>query len=261
MEANINNINSNNLSKYSTNLNLVNFIKEKNEDNNTNQINSESKKMNEFLLELAKILENKLKTNIRLHQKGFDIYKAKIFSEKNLILNSISSDIKSLTINQLIELLTEMKMKKKNEKNTEYFTIGKKMNNNKINIDQNSIDKMNKIFIEDYSYNNNINDNSNDDSHEKKNNKFNNKFQFKYNKNVNGLNAINNNMNGNCVKSSCNVLHGHGHRCYFDPKNVYHSTSPVFIKNKKYESKTIEDNKSINNYNNFYEEQKINDNL
>ena len=123
------------------------------------------------------------------------------------------------------------------------------MNNNKINIDQNSIDKMNKIFIEDYSYNNNIDDNYNGDSYENKNNK----FQFKYNKNINGLNGVNDNMNGNGVKASCNILHGHG--CNFDPRNVYHS------KNKKHESKKIEDNKNINNYINFYEEQKINDNL
>ncbi len=54
------NMNNNNLYKYSTNINLVNFIKEKNDENNISQINySESNKNNEFLLELANILENK----------------------------------------------------------------------------------------------------------------------------------------------------------------------------------------------------------
>ena len=244
------NMNNNNLYKYSTNINLVNFIKEKNDENNISQINySESNKNNEFLLELANILENKLKANIRLHQKGFEVYKEKILSEKNLILSSINPEIKNLTINQLIDLLTKMKEKKKNEKNTTYFTIGQKMNNNKVNIDQNTIDKMNTIF-EDYSKNVNNNEKNNNNGNN------NNQFQFNYNKNVTGLNAANNNnLNGVNTKNSCNKYHG----CNFDPRKVYHSPSPLL--GKKYDSKIIEENKNVNNHINFYEDQKINDNL
>ena len=218
------NINQNNLYNYSVNLNLVNSIKEERNENNILQVSSEPPKKNEFLLELVNILESKLKTNIRLHQKGFEIYKEKLLSEKSLILNSLSKDIKNLTINQLIDVLISMKEEQKNEK--EYFNIGQNCNSNKTNIGQNAIKKINELFS-DYSTNNNM-------------------IQFHLNNNdqpTNNMNIKQNKIND---------------KFKFDPKNVYHSPSPLFL--KKQESKIIQENKNVNKHINFYEEQKIKDN-
>ena len=164
--------NMNDIYQYSTNLNLINYIKEIKDENNRNNASSESIKKNEFLFELANILENKLKTNIRLHQKGFEIYKEKMLNEKNLILNSMSENVKNLTINQLITELNNIKKKKKQKEDIakEFFNVGqKKNNNNKINIDQSAIETINKIFqdksINNNNGNNNINNNYNNKNH------------------------------------------------------------------------------------------------
>ena len=104
------NMTQNNLYKYSQNLNLSSLVEIKNDENNINSkdlalLNQKTS----FLKDLANILENKLKNNIRLHQKGFEIYKQKILSDKNLILNTISKDLRNLTINQLLALLKQIK--------------------------------------------------------------------------------------------------------------------------------------------------------
>lgn len=237
MEMNNNmNENDNNLYKYSKELNLVNFIKENKNENNQNQTNSDSAKNNEFLIELAHILENQLKINIRLHQKGFEIYKEKILSEKNLILNSINKELKNSTISQLIDLLTKMKDDVKNA-NTPCFNIGQKKDNNKFKIDQNLIESMNNIFSEDSNNNNN-------------NGNMMKVCQFNYNKDFPCLKKVNNNMNG--INANTKL-----HPGKFDPRKVYRSPSPYF--SKKHESKIIEENKNVNNQINFYEDQKIND--
>ena len=214
------NDNQNNLYNYSANINLVNFIKEKNDENNIGQANSESIKKNEFLLELANILENKLKTNIRLHQKGFEIYKEKLLSEKNLILNSINKDIKDLTINQLIDLLTNMKQKEKNEKEKNNFTLGQNTNNNNVNINRDAIERMNQIFSE-----------------------------FSNNNNKDIINIL------PCNNIGINNKNKNNYKSNFDPRIMIHSPSPILT--KKYESKIIEENKNVNNQINFYEDQKI----
>ena len=229
----------NNLYKYSKELNLVNFIKEKKSENNQNQTYSDSTQNNEFLIELAHILENQLKINIRLHQKGFEIYKEKILSEKNLILNSFNKELKNYTINQLIDLLTKMKEDIKNA-NTPCFKIGQKKNSNKFKIDQNWIENMNNIFSDD-----SVNNNNNNGNMMKK-------CQFNYNKDFPWLKNVNNNMNG--INLNTQLQKG---KRKFDPKAVYRSPSPDFL--KKHESKIIEENKNVNNQINFYEDQKIND--
>ena len=151
----------NNIYKYSQNLNLKSFVDKKNDENNINSkdLTLLDQKVS-FLRDLANILENKLKNNIRLHQKGFEIYKQKIISDKDLILNTISNELKNLKINQLLLILKQIKEDENREKINNLFNLGKNVNkNNSINYNddidlnsenQNSIEMINKMF-NDYS--------------------------------------------------------------------------------------------------------------
>ena len=216
-----------NLYRYSD-VDLVKFIKEKSGQNIKNS-DAESIKKNEFLIELAIFLEKKLKHNISLHQNGFKIYKQKLLADKTFIQNSIKKELRSLTINQLIELLTKIKNGSGTDtkKVDKYFNIGQK--NNSI-ITQNQIEVMNNIFSGTViNLNNNINNNH-------FNNEFNNKISFgKFNN----------------IKKK-NLIHG------LNPKDVYHSPSPLIF--KKHQSKIIEENENANNIINFDEEQKLSNN-
>jgi hypothetical protein len=116
-----------NLFKYSD-VDLVNFIKEKNKGNSI-MLSQEFQNKNEFLVELAIFLEKKLNHNIALYQNGFKVYKQKLFADKCFIQNNLSDDLKNLTINQLIELLENTK-NNNTEKVNEYFNIGRYIKNN-----------------------------------------------------------------------------------------------------------------------------------
>ena len=243
-------MNLNNLYKYSQNLNLASLVEIKNDENNINSKNMAllTQKAS-FLKDLANILENKLKNNIRLHQKGFEIYKQKILSDKNLILNTISNDIKGLTINQLLSLLKQIKEDDNKAKLNSYFNLGKNMNNNSINYNdkadmnnenQNSIEMINKMF-NDYSNLKNIDIiNSN-------------KFTSSFNNYINGENANNNLLKYQSQNINTNNKLGFKNIGYNDPRLIYHSPSPLIF--KKYDSKIIDDNKSANNQIDFDEPQ------
>ena len=139
----------NSLYKYSGDLGLLNIIKERNDENIINNSDNISKEKTEFLIKLANILENKLRINIRLHQKGFETYKQKLTSERDLILNN-TRDIKDLTIKQIIDILISIKNNTYNKKNTNYFSIGKiPSNKKKDNNDNilNSLQGMSKILF------------------------------------------------------------------------------------------------------------------
>ena len=246
------NVNQNNLYKYSQNLNLASLVEIKNEENNINSKDSALlNQRNSFLKDLANILENKLKNNIRLHQKGFEIYKQKIFSDKNLILNTISKDLKNLTINQLLTLLKQIKEDEDKEKLNSYFNLGKNMNNNNMNYNdevdmnnenQNSIEMINKMF-NDYSNLKNIDIiNSN-------------KFTNDFNNFANNENSANNLMKNKSQNNNYNTNNKLGFKNigYNDPRLIYHSPSPLIL--KKYDSKIIEENKNANNQLDFDEPQ------
>ena len=206
-----------NLFKYSD-VDLVNFIKEKNKGNN-NILSQEFQNKNEFLVELAIFLEKKLNHNIALYQNGFKVYKQKLFADKCFIQNNLSDDLKKMTINQLIELLENTK-NNNTEKVNEFFNIGRYIKNN--------YDKQN---------NENIN-----------NNKylFNNNFGLMENQNINA-NITNINIKG--INSKNKFIHG------LNIKEVYHSPSPNFM--NKIQSKIIKENENINNRIDFNEEQNI----
>ena len=250
------NNNQNNLYKYSKNLNLASFVEINNGENNINS--KDSALLNQkvlFLKDLSIILENKLKNNIRLHQKGFEIYKQKILSDKNLILNTISSDLKNLTINQILAILKKIKEDENKEKYNNFFSLGKNMNyinNNNINYNgdidlnnenQNSIEMINKIF-NDYSNLKNIDIiNSN-------------KFKHDFNYFENNENASKKIMN---YKSQKNIINNIDNKLGFkklglnDPRLIYHSPSPLIL--KKQDSKIIEENKNVDNQIDFDEPQ------
>lgn len=227
--------NEGNLYKYSY-VDLVSFIKEQNIDNN--KTDSQSIKKREFLIELAIFLEKKLKHNISLHQNGFKIYKQKLLADKTFIINSIKKDLRSLTIKQLIELLTNLKNDSESNNVNPYFNIGQKISSN---IDQSQIEAMNNIFYGINSSNKNENDiNINRFS-------FNNKEEFKIMDNSNNnLNKIN---FENKIKKNNNI---HG----LNIKDIIHSPSPLIFK-KQHKSKIIEENENFNNKINFEEEQRI----
>jgi hypothetical protein len=234
------NMTQNNLYKYSQNLNLASLVEIKNDENNINSkdlalLNQKTS----FLKDLANILENKLKNNIRLHQKGFEIYKQKILSDKVLILNTISDDLKKLTINQLLSLLKKIKEENDKEKLKSLFyvdstnKINNNINNNDVDINnenQNSIEMINKMF-NDYSNLKNIDIINN--------NKFTpqfTKYDDSFKKNLMKYKSQNNNVN--------NKL-GFKNIGYNDPRLVYHSPSPLIL--KRQESKIVEENKNVNN--------------
>lgn len=244
--------NEHNLYKYSE-IDLVNFIKEKNRENNNNLSDAESKRKNEFLLEVAMILEKKLKHNISLHQNGFKIYKQKLLADKTFIQNSIKKEIRSLTINQLIEQLANVKNESNIENSNYCFKLGKNKNNeNKI---ENEIDIINQNIIKSL---NNILSNNNE------NKIINNQNSI----NINNINIANNAqfMNLNNQNNAINELNinniGKNHRNKLihglNPKDVYHSPSPLIL--KKHQSKIVEENQNVNNQINFDEDQKIYDN-
>ena len=184
----------NSLYKYSGDLGLLNIIKERNDENKINNSDNISKEKIEFLIKLANILENKLRINIRLHQKGFETYKQKLTSERDLILNN-TRDIKDLTIKQIIDILISIKNNTYNQNNNSnnYFSIGKiPSNKKKDNNDNilNSLQGMSKIFFTQQNTENNCEINSN--------------HQF----NFNTFNSQNNyqNMNVNASKNGINLI-------------------------------------------------------
>ena len=230
-------IKENSLYQYSK-ISLVDFMKEKINDDKNNMNDTNLKRKKEFLINISSFLEEKLRDNIRLHLNGFNVYKQKLLSEKNLIQNSLKKDIRNLTINQLLELLIKIKNNSENKESNEFFNIGKNMKNNHFssnnNIDINSIENLNKIFSNTNLNNDNINNINNECLNEI--NQVNN----------NNINVINNNIK----------FRGFGIGNIKDPRQVYHSPSP--ITSKRPESIIIKENKGINNHIDFEEEQKIN---
>jgi hypothetical protein len=232
--------NQNNLYNYSQNINLASYTEMKNNENIINSKKASSLiKQESFLKDLSNILENKLKNNIRLHQKGFEIYKQKILSDKSLILNTISDDLKNLKINQLLSLLKKIKEENDKEKFKSLFNFNSynksniAKNNNDIDINnesQNSIEMINKMF-NDYSNLKNIDIINN--------NKFATqfaKYDDSFKKNLLKYKSQDNNVN--------NKL-GFKNIKYNDPRLVYHSPSPLIL--KRQESKIVEENKNVNN--------------
>ena len=233
----------NNIYKYSQNLNLKSFVDKKNDENNINSkdLTLLNQKVS-FLRDLANILENKLKNNIRLHQKGFEIYKQKIISDKDLILNTISNELKNLKINQLLLILKQIKEDENREKINNLFNLGKNVNkNNSINYNddidlnsenQNSIEMINEMF-NDYSNLKNIDIiNSN-------------KFTPDFNSFANDEYVPN---FGNKIISQNNNINdklGFKNIGFNDPRLIYHSPSPLIL--KKQDSKIIEENKNVDN--------------
>lgn len=232
--------NQNNLYNYSQNINLASYTEMKNNENIINSKKASSLiKQELFLKDLSNILENKLKNNIRLHQKGFEIYKQKILSDKALILNTISDDLKNLKINQLLSLLKKIKEENDKEKFKSLFNFNSynksniAKNNNDIDINnesQNSVEMINKMF-NDYSNLKNIDIINN--------NKFATqfaKYDDSFKKNLLKYKSQDNNVN--------NKL-GFKNIKYNDPRLVYHSPSPLIL--KRQESKIVEENKNVNN--------------
>ena len=232
--------NQNNLYNYSQNINLASYTEMKNNENIINSKKASSLiKQESFLKDLSNILENKLKNNIRLHQKGFEIYKQKILSDKSLILNTISDDLKNLKINQLLSLLKKIKEENDKEKFKSLFNFNSynksniAKNNNDIDINnesQNSVEMVNKMF-NDYSNLKNIDIINN--------NKFATqfaKYDDSFKKNLLKYKSQDNNVN--------NKL-GFKNIKYNDPRLVYHSPSPLIL--KRQESKIVEENKNVNN--------------
>jgi hypothetical protein len=232
--------NQNNLYNYSQNINLASYTEMKNNENIINSKKASSLiKQESFLKDLSNILENKLKNNIRLHQKGFEIYKQKILSDKALILNTISDDLKNLKINQLLSLLKKIKEENDKEKFKSLFNFNSynksniAKNNNDIDINnesQNSVEMINKMF-NDYSNLKNIDIINN--------NKFATqfaKYDDSFKKNLLKYKSQDNNVN--------NKL-GFKNIKYNDPRLVYHSPSPLIL--KRQESKIVEENKNVNN--------------
>lgn len=232
--------NQNNLYNYSQNINLASYTEMKNNENIINSKKASSLiKQESFLKDLSNILENKLKNNIRLHQKGFEIYKQKILSDKSLILNTISDDLKNLKINQLLSLLKKIKEENDKEKFKSLFNFNSynksniAKNNNDIDINnesQNSVEMINKMF-NDYSNLKNIDIINN--------NKFATqfaKYDDSFKKNLLKYKSQDNNVN--------NKL-GFKNIKYNDPRLIYHSPSPLIL--KRQESKIVEENKNVNN--------------
>ena len=232
--------NQNNLYNYSQNINLASYTEMKNNENIINSKKASSLiKQESFLKDLSNILENKLKNNIRLHQKGFEIYKQKILSDKSLILNTISDDLKNLKINQLLSLLKKIKEENDKEKFKSLFNFNSynksniAKNNNDIDINnesQNSVEMINKMF-------NNYSNLKNIDIIN--NNKFATqfaKYDDSFKKNLLKYKSQDNNVN--------NKL-GFKNIKYNDPRLVYHSPSPLIL--KRQESKIVEENKNVNN--------------
>ena len=256
----------NSLYKYSGELGLMSIIKERNDENKINNSDNISKEKIEFLIKLANILENKLRINIRLHQKGFETYKQKLTSERDLILNN-TRDIKDLTIKQIIDILISIKNNTYNQSNNSnnYFSIGKiPSNKKKDNNDNilNSLQGISKIFFTQQNTENNCEINSNHQFNFNAFNSQNNYQNMNVNASKNGINLMNNNNVDNKLENHINIKINKNHNLGFknkqfnDPRKIYHSPSPL-NNIKKYDSKIIEENKNVNNQINFDEEQRI----
>ena len=246
--------NQNNLYHYSNDLNLSSFITIKNNKNNIKKKDLAILNQNiSFLKDLANILENKLKNNIRLHQKGFEIYRQKLLSDKNLIINNIGNDFRNLSIKKLLEILKQIKEDDNKEMMNNLFNFGKninKLNDNNIyynninmnNENQNSIEMINKMF-NDYSNLKNI-DLINSD-----------KFKYNFNNMSSDENSKNNLIKYKSQNNGTNNKLGFKNLGYNDPRLIYHSPSPLII--KKQDSKIIEENKNANNQIDFDEPQNL----
>ena len=231
--------NEHNLYKYSD-IDLVAYIKEQNAEN-SKRTDPQSKKNNQFLEEVALLLQNKLKHNISLHQKGFQIYKQKLLADKSFIQNSLKKELRELTINELIEKLTNLKNSSSPQKTNKYFNIGQNLNNtgNRNNNSQNTNPALNNIL---FGKNINSNNNSNPFS-------INNFIGLGNNKN--NENNINNNYENRKENKNSRIKLIHG----LNVKEVYHSPSPLII--HKVPSNIIKENENVNNIINFDEDQKI----
>ena len=231
--------NEHNLYKYSD-IDLVAYIKEQNAEN-YKRTDPQSKKNNQFLEEIALLLQNKLNHNISLHQKGFQIYKQKLLADKSFIQNSLKKELRGLTINELIEKLTNIKNNSSPQKPNEYFNIGQNLNNtgNKNNNNQNTNPALNNILFE-------SNINSNGDSNPFSINNF-----VGIGNNINNENNINNNYENKKENKNSRIKLIHG----LNVKEVYHSPSPLIV--HKVPSNIIKENENVNNVINFDEDQKI----
>ena len=127
------------LYNYTLDLDLYKTVMDNLNQNNPNLADENKEKITEFIKSISIYLEENLKNSIRLHQKGFEIYKQKLLSDKNMILNSISKDIGNMKVNKLIEELTKLK----NQQNQKQNNV----------VDNNSLNVLNNII----SFNNNDN--------------------------------------------------------------------------------------------------------
>ena len=160
----------------------------------------------------------------------------------DIILNTISNELKNLKINQLLLILKQIKEDENREKINNLFNLGKNVNkNNSINYNddidlnsenQNSIEMINKMF-NDYSNLKNIDIiNSN-------------KFTPDFNSFANDEYVPN---FGNKIISQNNNINdklGFKNIGFNDPRLIYHSPSPLIL--KKQDSKIIEENKNVDN--------------
>ena len=232
--------NEHNLYKYSD-IDLIAYIKEQNAENYKRK-DPQSKKNNQFLEEIALLLQNKLNHNISLHQKGFQIYKQKLLADKSFIQNSLKKELRELTINELIEKLTNLKNNSSPQKPKEYFNIGQKLNNtgNKNNNSQNSNPALDNILFGSNIHNNNNNI---------KNNPFSINNYIGIDNNKNNENNINNNYENRKENKNIRIKLIHG----LNVKEVYHSPSPQIV--HKIPLNIIKENENANNKINFNEEQ------
>ena len=244
--------NEQNLYKYSD-IDLINFIKENNSEDKL--LDNKSKNKEEFLIELAIFLEKKLKNSIKSHQEVYKIYKQKLLAEKAFVKNSIKKEIRTLKINQFIDLLRKIKNNNEEEKFNKYFNIGKNTNNplkssykktyiNAIklndNFKSNQIEDLNNIFS---------GPNQNNNENTMKNSPF-----LVNSKNIGTVIKTNNEKNLNFQDKFKN--NGRNNLIFGLPvSEVYHSPTPIFI--NKIDSKIIKENENVNSQINFNEEQKI----
>lgn len=84
-------------------------------------------KKEKYISEMVRVLDNILRNNISTYLNTFEVYRQKLLADKMFLLNSLDKNIKSLTINQLIELLTSVKNDYKGAQNVR--TKVEKINN------------------------------------------------------------------------------------------------------------------------------------
>lgn len=199
----------------------------KNDENRNNNVYKNDKqqlleKENEkFIDEFIIFLEKNLRHNIKLYQKGFETYKQKMLLNKNLILNCLDKDILNLTINQLINLLKQVKNSSQSNLDNSKENLGKI---NPFNIAK-KIDQMNNLFS---------------------------LGSFEVNNHTKPIKDSNNDIISNDIPSNIQKKMGknfelskHKNISFIDPNQIYHSPSPLIF--KKNDSKPIIEDKSNKN--------------